>query len=185
MGWISSFFDGFKEAIQDPVTLIVAATYAFTGNWAMAATTIALSSAGYAMAARQDLPDYSSFATEGANRTQMIKQPTVPAFVYGETRVSGVLGYVQSTDDNKFLHMVILLCSHEIDSYQKTFCNDIELTLDGDGLCTAPDQYAGLVRVETALGTDGQAANANLITESGGDWTSDHKQAALHICMCG
>ena len=180
MGWVSDFFDGFKEAIKDPVTLIVAATYAFTGNWAMAATTIALSSAGYAMAARQDLPDYSSFATEGANRTQMIKQPTVPRrFVYGETRVSGVLGYVQSTDDNKFLHMVILLCSHEIDSYQKIFCNDIELTLDGDGLCTAPDQYAGLVRVETALGTDGQAANANLITESGGDWTSDHKLSGI------
>jgi len=180
MSWVSDFFGGFKEAVKDPVTLIVAATYAFTGNWAMAATTIALSSAGYAMAARQDLPDYSSFATEGANRTQMIKQPTVPRrFVYGETRVSGVLGYVQSTDDNKFLHMVILLCSHEIDSYQKIFCNDIELTLDGDGLCTAPDQYAGLVRVETALGTDGQAANANLITESGGDWTSDHKLSGI------
>jgi len=180
MSWVSDFFGGFKEAIKDPVTLIIAATYAFTGNWTMAATTIALSSAGYAMAARQDLPDYSSFATEGANRTQMIKQPTVPRrFVYGETRVSGVLGYVQSTDDNKFLHMVILLCSHEIDSYQKIFCNDIELTLDGDGLCTAPDQYAGLVRVETALGTDGQAANANLITESGGDWTSDHKLSGI------
>ena len=180
MGWVNDFFDGFKEAIKDPVTLIIAATYAFTGNWAMAATTIALSSAGYAMAARQDLPDYSSFATEGANRTQMIKQPTVPRrFVYGETRVSGVLGYVQSTDDNKFLHMVILLCSHEIDSYQKIFCNDLELTLDGNGLCTAPDQYAGLVRVETALGTDAQAANANLITESGGDWTSEHKLSGI------
>lgn len=180
MGWVSDFFDGFKEAVKDPVTLIVAATYAFTGNWAMAATTIALSSAGYAMAARQDLPDYSSFATEGANRTQMIKQPTVPRrFVYGETRVSGVLGYVQSTDDNKFLHMVILLCSHEIDSYQKIFCNDLELTLDGNGLCTAPSQYAGLIRVETALGTDAQAANANLISESDGDWTSDHKLSGI------
>lgn len=182
MSWVSDFFDGFKEAVKDPVTLIVAATYAFTGNWAMAATTIALSSAGYAMAARNrpDLPDYSSFATEGANRTQMIKQPTVPRrFVYGETRVSGVLGYVQSTDDNKFLHMVILLAAHEIDSYQKIFCNDLELTLDGDGLCTAPDQYAGLIRVETALGTDAQAANANLISESGGDWTSDHKLSGI------
>ena len=180
MGWISSFFKGFKQAIKDPVTIVVAATYAFTGNWAMAATTIALSSAGYAMAARQELPDYNSFATEGANRTQMIKQPTVPRrFVYGETRVSGVLGYVKSTDDNKFLHMVIMLCSHEIDSYQKIFCNDIELTLDGNGVCTAPSQYANLVRVETALGTDGQAANANLITESGGDWTSDHKLSGI------
>ena len=180
MGWVSSFFKGFKQAIKDPVTLIVAATYAFTGNWAMAATTIALSSAGYAMAARQELPDYSSFATEGANRTQMIKQPTVPRrFVYGETRVSGVLGYVKSTDDNKFLHMVIMLCSHEIDSYQKIFCNDIELTLDGNGVCTAPSQYANLVRVETALGTDGQAANANLISETDGDWTSDHKLSGI------
>ena len=182
MSWVSDFFGGFKEAVKDPVTLIVAATYAFTGNWAMAATTIALSSASYAMAARNrpDLPDYSSFATEGANRTQMIKQPTVPRrFVYGETRVSGVLGYVQSTDDNKFLHMVILLAAHELDSYQKIFCNDLELTLDGDGLCTAPDQYAGLIRVETALGTDAQAANANLISESGGDWTSDHKLSGI------
>jgi hypothetical protein len=182
MSWVSEFTGGLKRAIKDPITVIVAATYAFTGNWAMAATTIALSSASYAMALRNqpDIPDYSDFATEGANRTQMIKQPTVPRrFVYGETRVSGVLGYVQSTDDNKFLHMVILLAAHELDSYQKIFCNDLELTLDGDGLCTAPDQYAGLIRVETALGTDAQAANANLISESGGDWTSDHKLSGI------
>lgn len=182
MSWVSEFFGGLEDAVKDPITLIIAATYAFTGNWAMAATTIALSGAGYAMAARNrpDLPDYTSFATEGANRTQMIKQPTVPRrFVYGETRVSGVLGYVKSTGDNKFLHMVILLCSHEIDSYQKIFCNDLELTLDGNGLCTAPSQYAGLIRVETALGTDAQAANANLISESDGDWTGNHKLSGI------
>ena len=35
------------------------------------------------------------------------------------------------------------------------------------------------VRIEKALGTTTQPANANLIAESGGLWTSDHKLSGI------
>ena len=43
------------------------------------------------------------------------KQPTVPRrIIYGETRVSGVLGFVETTDNNRYINLVILLATHEV-----------------------------------------------------------------------
>jgi len=125
MSWLSEFIEGVEKAVRDPATLITATIYALSGNYVMAATTIASAGAQNALAARQDPPDYSSYTSEGQNRTQMVKQPIVPRrFVYGETRISGVLGHIESTDNDKRLHLLILVASHEIDSFQTVYLND-------------------------------------------------------------
>lgn len=180
MSWLSSFVGGLEDALKDPVVLITAAIYAFTGNYAMAAATIAAAGAANALAPTPDLPNYNDYASEAQNRTQQIKQPTAPRrFVYGETRISGLLAHAESTNSDQYLHLVILIATHEINSFQTIFLNDEALTLDGSGNVTAPARYAGKVRIKTHVGTAGQSADSDLVAESESGWTADHKLSGI------
>lgn len=112
-------------------------------------------------------PDASAFRATLRDRTVLIRQPIVSRkLIYGKARVSGPLVYVQSTDNNNYLHLVIALASHQVQAV-----NDVYLD---DTISTDP-KFSGLVRIEKFLGTADQAASANLISESGGKWTSAHQ----------
>jgi len=112
-------------------------------------------------------PDLSAFRATLRDRTVLIRQPVVSRkLIYGKARVSGPLVYVQSTDNNNYLHLVIALASHQVQAI-----NDVYLD---DTISTDP-KFSGLVRIEKFLGTESQAASANLISESGGKWTSAHQ----------
>jgi len=181
MSWFSSFVGGVKEALKDPVTVVTTAFYVATGQYAMAALTIASAGASNALAANaaQDLPSYTDFASEVTGRTQMIKQPTQPRrFVYGKTRVSGLLVHAESTDDDKKLHLVIAVATHEINSFLTFYVNDVAVTINGSGNVTAPSRYANKIRIKTKLGTTGQSAQSNLVSESS-KWTSNHKLSGI------
>ncbi len=95
--------------------------------------------------------------------------------IYGQTKVGGVIVYKEATDNNKFLHIVVALAVHECEEITTVYLNDEALTLDGDGEVTAPDKYVGKVRINSHLGTATQAADDDLIDESAGLWTSDHR----------
>ena len=182
MSWFSSFVGGVKEAIKDPVTVVTTAFYVATGNYAMAALTVATAGASNALAANaaQDLPSYTDFASEVTGRTQMIKQPTQPRrFVYGKTRVSGLLVHAESTDDDKKLHLVIAVATHEINSFQQFYVNDEAVTINGSGNVTAPSRYANKIRIKTKLGTASQTAQSDLVSESEAGWTSNHKLSGI------
>jgi hypothetical protein len=178
MSWVSSFVRGVKKAIKDPLTILTAAVYALSGNYAMAAVTIASSGAANALAPSPQAPtaaQYSDYTSEALNRTQMIKQPIVPRrFVYGETRISGVLGHIESTGSDEYLHLVILVASHEIDSFQTIYLNDEALTFDGSGNVTSPSRFNGKVRVKLHTGSATQTADSSLVSESA-VWTSSHR----------
>ena len=180
MSWLSDFVGGVGDALQDPVVLVTAAIYAFTGNYAMAAATIAAAGASNALAPTPDLPNYNDYASEAQNRTQQFKQPTAPRrFVYGETRISGLLAHAESTDSDQYLHLVICLATHEINSFETVYLNEEALTLDGSGNVTAPSRYAGKVRIKTHLGTAGQSADSDLVAESESGWSADHKLSGI------
>ena len=100
--------------------------------------------------------------------------------IYGEARVGGVRIYDASTGtDNKYLHRIIAFAGHEIDSYQEIYLNDDVVTIDSNGNVTSPSRYNGNVRIKTYLGTDNQAADRNLISDtktiSDGRWTTSHR----------
>ena len=180
MSWFSSFVGGVKQAVKDPATIITATIYAVSGNWAMAAATIAAAGASHALTPKPDLPSYADYAADAQNRTQMIKQPTHPRrFVYGKTRISGLLAHAESTDSDQKLHLVILIATHEINSFDTIYIDDQAVTLDGSGNVTAPSQYANKVRINTHLGTTGQAADADLVAESGAGWSANHKLSGI------
>ena len=188
------FFKNFIKAITNPATLItVAAAIYFApatmiaaagGTLMFAAKAYVISAAASAaiqsLSPKPKLPSFSDFASQSINRTQMIKQPTVARrMIYGETRVSGVLGFAESTNDDKYLHLVILMASHEVNSIGQVYINDIAITLDGSGNCTAPAQYANLIRINKHLGASDQLADTDLIAESDGKWTSNHKLSGI------
>ena len=182
------FFKNFVKALTDPVNVVLAVATFFVPGAApftlkalatRVAITAALQATVQALSPKPKLPSFSDFAFESQNRTQMIKQPTVPRrIIYGETRVSGVLAFAETTDEDKYLHLVILLATHEINQIGTVYINDQALTLDGNGNVTAPSQYANLVRIRKHLGNPSQSADSVLIQESN-KWTDQHKLSGI------
>ena len=85
-------------------------------------------------------------------RTEMVKQAIITRdTVYGETKKSGGILFMEGTNNNKDLHVVIQLASHEIQSIDKIYFGEDELTLTSGGtdsngdtrfIVTAPEKYA-------------------------------------------
>ena len=141
-----------------------------------------------------------SYAIESQNRALMVKQPIISRdMVYGSSKKSGGILFMETTNNDKRLHLVIGLCSHEIESIDKIYFNDEELTLtsintDSNGITrfrpTAPEKYnkesnfRGLpldifytrqaVEIKLHLGSDDQLADADLVEQVSG-WTTEHR----------
>ena len=176
------FFKRFVKALTDPQTLVTAAILAAVnpvGSFTFLTSTAIYAAGTAAMSALSpvpELPDFSSFVSQSQNRRQMIKQPTQPRrAVYGTVRVSGLLAHIESTNSDRYLHLVVTLASHEVQSISAIRLNDVELTLDGNGNCTAPTRYANLVRIKTHSGASDQIADTDLVAESEAGWTSQHR----------
>lgn len=97
--------------------------------------------------------------------------------VYGRMQVGGVITYAQVTGSDRKLLTVHTIACHEIDAIEKIFVDNTELTFPGGwGWCTGPSTFANKVYAQVNLGTAGQSAFSQLITDSGGKWTSNHRQ---------
>ena len=177
-----SFFKKFFKALQDPATLIQAAVLAYFApgtffvNFAIFAATSAAATALQPTPEIPNLSGYGDFVSESTNRTQMIKQPAQPRrVVYGEVRLSGTLVFAQTTNSDQDLHLFIALAGHEIDSFQSFRIDDDTVTVDGNGLVTAPSRFkTNLVRLKTKTGADNQDAQSDAVSEIS-DWTNDHR----------
>ena len=147
------------------------------------ATSFAISLAGsVALSALSGKPS-GSFGAQGAsvvNRDQMVKQAiTNRRVIYGTSKVSGPLVFMETTENNKYLHLVIALASHEITNIPSIYIEDDRISsFDGNGDVTSGD-YANKVRVKFHLGAADQVADATLVSESGGKWTNDHKLSGI------
>ena len=128
----------------------------------------------------------------------MVKQPIIPRdMVYGETKKSGGIIFMDTSNNNNFVHLIVQIASHEIQSFDKIFFGDQELTIsstgnDANGIArykvTAPTQFSKIsnqlgignqqVRIKLHTGTDAQLADADLVSESS-KWTTDHKLSGI------
>ena len=105
-----------------------------------------------------------------ADQTISIREPIgTHKIVYGRTRVGGTIVYMQGTDSNKYLHIIVTIAGHEIDAVEELYFDDELVTLAG-GV-----GYGNKARVQYKLGTDDQTAFTDLVSESGGKWTNDHR----------
>jgi len=132
-------------------------------------TTLVLSGISMALQKKPKLNPQSAMA----GRTQMVKQPLISRkIVYGRQKVSGGVVYMRTTGKSEFLHMIVAIASNELNSIEKVLFNDDELTLDGSGNVTAPEQYAGKAQVLTGLGADDQASNGTIVLQTEGTFGS-------------
>ena len=165
---------------------------------ARVALTIGASAVASALApstrSRNSSLQQQSYSSQTSNRSLMIRQPiTSRDTVYGSTKKSGAILFMDTTDNNKTLHLIVQIASHEIQSYEKIYFNDEELTIsstgnDSNGIArykvTAPTKYGGTsnvitgqsykVRIKQHLGSDAQVAHEDLVS-SVSKWTSDHR----------
>ncbi len=186
-----------KDIPQDPVTLAMAAmstastvatggtilgytAFGLTAGWTSIAATFAFNAAlGYALNALTPKPKAQTPAADRGYQVNGLAAAGPTATIYGETKVGGVVFYQETTTQDKYLHRCIALAGHEIDSIVSIYLNDELVTLDSNGYVIAPVKYypdsTSLVRINTHLGTDTQAADSDLISESDGYWTADHR----------
>ncbi len=123
-------------------------------------TTLAVSGLSMVLQKRPKLNPQGSMAA----RSQMVKQPLISRkIVYGRQKVSGGIVYMKTTGKSEFLNIIVAIASNELNSIEKIFFNDDELTLDGSGNVTAPSQYVGKAQVLTGLGADDQQSNATIV----------------------
>ena len=129
-------------------------------------------------AALNALTPKPSIGQAGANRGYQVNtrgSALDHQIIYGEVRVGGAVVYDEATGtNNKYLHRIIAVAGHEINSFEDIYINDEIATIDGSGNVTSPSQYAGKIRINTHLGSSDQLADADLVAESA-KWTSAHR----------
>ena len=180
-------------ALLSSTTALATGTLATTGFMAVTfgpfagafLTSFALGAAINALTPKPSAPAQRGYETNvlGAGLDHTI--------IYGETKVGGVVVYNESTGtNNKFLHRIIAVAGHEVESFERIYIDDAYIDFDDlDSSGNVPsvvdpdestsDRYNDKLRIQVAYGTPTQAANADLVSESDGLWTSSHKLSGI------
>jgi hypothetical protein len=187
-------------ASADPVSAAVAlissgvavatGAIAATAFWTHFATTFALSTAAKLLS--PDVKDVNAGNNLTGYDVAGLAPATDHAIVYGKTKVGGAIVYKETTENNKYLHIVVALAGHEIENVEEVYLNDEKLTFytlggevssppaqgdlgGGVGNVSSPSKYSSKVRVMQMKGTDTQSAVSQLYSQSAGLWTADHR----------
>ncbi len=152
----------------------------FAVNMAVGAV---MSMASKALSPKPKIPNvsanFSDLGSSASGRLVNVKQAIMTRQVaYGTVRMAGSLVYVESTDDDEFLHLIFAVAGHEINSFESFLVNEDSVTIDTDGFVTSSKYIEGdtkYIRLKTHLGTDDQLADTDLVNESDGKWTTNHR----------
>ena len=143
-----------------------------------------------------------SYQTESTNRSIMLRQPIIPRdIVYGTTKKSGGILFMETSDSNKYLHIIVQLASHEVNAISTVYFDEKALTLssagtDANGIhrynITAPSTFSTdskfsdgkkTARIKLHLGSSDQVADADLVSECS-KWTSEHRLRGIAYIYC-
>lgn len=107
---------------------------------------------------------------------------------YGRCAVGGAIVYIgENGSNNEYLNLVFAMTDHEIDGVEQLVFDNWILNFDntgmnGGGVCTGEidvrtgvqsTRFANLVFCNFHLGVAGDTADASLMSNSNGEWTSD------------
>ena len=159
------------------VGMLGIASVGLTGLFGHFLISTAMGAALNALSPKPNLGGTRGFSIAGESGAAVDHQ-----IIYGRTRVGGARVYDASTGtNNNQLHRIMVFAGHEIESYDEIYLNDEVVTLDGSGNVTSPSRYNGFVRIKRYFGTDVQAADPDLISDTAslatdaGRWTSAHR----------
>lgn len=85
-------------------------------------------------------PDFGSMGQQRGLLTNVREANAPQEIVYGEVRKGGVITYMEATGtNNEYLHMIITLAGHEINSIDEIYINDQQVTIDATNFVTSSD----------------------------------------------
>jgi hypothetical protein len=156
---------------------LAAAATIFTGGSASVAfaTTFAVS---YGFGTYAQARARKQAAKDVVSRRDVIRSSSAPhRMIYGAVRTAGVLVYAEVTGTEKeYLHLVVAVAGHEVHSIDDVWLDETLLgPLDVDGVVQTGVYDAGSVRIKKHLGTSTQTADAALVAETAGGWTTAHR----------
>jgi len=156
--------------VRDPVSAAIAtAITGATTGFAFTAVQI-LAGIGVSMVvsyALQTLAPQQGLSSAGsAGLLVNVRDPAAPReYVYGRVRKGGVATYYEATNDNKFLHMILVLAAHEVEAIDDIYIDDKLVTINGSGFVTSHG-WNSKIRIKKYLGTASQTVDPNLLAES-------------------
>lgn len=149
-------------------TLTLAGGLALGFSFQAALASLALGALQSALTPKPKAGNFSS-STLSQGVTQNVRQAITPRrIVYGEVRVGGALVFVETTENNKYLHMVLLLADHRCQEIGEVWFDDEPIPPDyinGSGMVTQ-GRFANKARIKKYLGAPGQTADSDLVTET-------------------
>lgn len=120
-------------------------------------------------------PDAASTPDDFASPVTVISPISPVKVVYGESVVSGTLVYSNTSgDDNKYLHLVLVLAGHEVESVADIYIDDIPRW---------DDSIKYLVSTHIHKGSKYQLADPELVSVFP-QWSADHRlqgNAYIHV----
>jgi len=138
------------------------------------AVNLALTAASQALAPKPKQPNIGGGGNGGIDQSKTITARSSNAtrkLIYGETRVGGTFAFIEATDNDQYLHLVIILAAHEVEQFTGVYFNDELLTITSNAV-TSPAKYDGFADIYTVVkGTAGNIPAPLLATAS---WTSSH-----------
>jgi len=102
------------------------------------------------------------------------------AVIYGQTRVGGTIVYMETTESNKYLHLVIAFAGHEVSAFDNNgtdgivYFNEESVSYSLSTGLVSSGSYSGKAKVQVKLGTDNQTVFSDLDSAST-LWTSNHR----------
>lgn len=106
--------------------------------FASVVSTIAVTAVtSWALNALAPKPDFSAMAGSRGLLTNTRDAAAPQQVVYGQIRKGGVVTYLESTGDtNQYLHQIICVAGHEINSFENFYINDEIITRDANDFVT-------------------------------------------------
>jgi hypothetical protein len=95
-------------------------------------------------------------------------------YIYGRTRVGGVLTFAHESAADNNLHMIITFAGHVSQEIESIYFNEDLLEFDQNG--NVIGKYATTARVRKSLGDESGQPFSELVAESEGKWTDAHRQ---------
>lgn len=165
--------------------VVIGAVVSAAGAWAagatigvilaVGATSLVLGAISYALAPKPK--GAGNFAQQISPSRTAIRQPDLPrTVIYGHTRVSRGYAHMESTNNNKRLHMLIMLCDGELRAINEIWFNDYSIPpdhIDANGNVIA-GRYAGVAVIRKHLGSPDQSADS-LAVSNMSQWTANHR----------
>lgn len=118
----------------------------------------------WAISALTPKPDLGSLTSAGI-MVNTREAAAAQDFVYGKVRKGGVVTFYEATGtDNTYLHQVIVLAGHEVNSIGDIYINDEVVSIDGNNLVTG-DTWQNKIRIKKHDGSQ-TTADSDLVAET-------------------